>query len=103
MITVLENIRRVGDTRRRPSDRTATLHGCPGAAGHDVRTPARLPDLLVTPIFISSPPPRTASELSRSTIIAVELRRRRAHAPLQKRALHLHRSSAVFASTSSTT
>ena len=103
MITVSENIRRVGDTRRRPSNRTATRRGRPGAIGHDVHTPARLPDLLVTPIFISSPPPRAASDLSRSAIVAAELHHRRAHAPLQKRALHLHRSSAVFASTSSTT
>ena len=35
--------------------------------------------------------------------LPLQLRRRRARAPLQKRALHLHRSSAVFASTSSTT
>ena len=93
---------RVGDARRRPSDRTATRHGRPGEASHDVHTPTRLPDLFANPKFHFFAPPRAASELSRSTIIATELRRRRACKPPQKHELRLHHSSAVSSSTFST-
>ena len=91
-----------GDTRRRSSDRTATCRGHPGEASHDVHTPTRLPDLFASPKFHFFAPPRAASELSRSAIVAAELRRRRACKPPQKRELRLHRSSTVFASPSST-
>jgi hypothetical protein len=53
-----------GDTRRRPSDRVATRRGRPGKASPDVHTHTRLPDLFIAQIFISSPPPQAATELS---------------------------------------
>ena len=40
-----------GDTRRWPSDRTATRRGNPSEASHNVHTPTRLPDQLISPIF----------------------------------------------------
>ena len=40
-----------GATRRRPADRAATRRRRPGTAGHDVNTPTRLPDQLVSPFF----------------------------------------------------
>jgi len=102
MFTDSEISRRVGDARRRQSDHTATRRGCPGEASHDVHTPMRLPDLFASQKFPFFASPRAASELSRSAIVAAELRRRRACKPPQKRELRLHRSSAVFASPSST-
>ena len=53
MITVLENIRRVGDTHRQPSDHTATRRRYPGVASHDVNPPTRLPDQFASSVFIS--------------------------------------------------
>ena len=53
-----------GDTRRWPSDRTATRRGNPSEASHNVHTPTRLPDLFAAQFFISSPPPQAATELS---------------------------------------
>ena len=76
MITVSENIRRVGDTRRRPSDRTATRRGRPGKASHDGHTHTRLTDQCTSSIFHFVTPQRAASELSRSAIVAAKLRRR---------------------------
>jgi len=91
-----------GDTRRRPSDRTATRRGHPGEASHDVHTPTRPPDLFSSQKFHFFASPHAASELSRSAIVAAELRRRRACKPPQKHELRLHHSSAVSSSTFST-
>jgi len=43
VITVSENIQRMGDTRRRPSARATTCHGLPGAAGRVLSTPRACP------------------------------------------------------------
>ena len=93
---------RVGDARRRPSDRAATRRGRPGKASHDGHANTRLTDQCPSSIFHFVAPQRAANELSRSTIVAAKLRRRRAREPPQKHELRLHHSSAVSSSTFST-
>jgi len=93
---------RVGDARRRPSDRAATRRGRPGKASHDGHANTRLTDQCPSSIFHFVAPQRAANELSRSTIVAAKLRRRRAREPPQKRDCHLANDSAVACSTSST-
>ena len=74
-----------GATRRWPADRAATCRGRPGTAGHDVNTPTRLPDQLVSSFFSFYAFTHEQQQSSRSAIAAVKPRRRLAHAPSQKR------------------
>ena len=91
-----------GDTRRRPSDRTATRRKCPGEASHDVHTPTCLPDQFASSIFISIASTASSDRAQRPPLLPSELRHRRARAPPQKRELRLHHNSVVSSSTFST-
>ena len=92
---------RVYAARRRSPECAATRRGCPGAAGRDINPSARLPDALTrssSPFFASTA--RCAKQAA-APHCRCELRQAPAHSPPRKRALHLHRSSAVIPSCSS--
>ena len=92
---------RVYAARRRSPECAATRRGCPGAAGRDINPSARLPDALTrssSPFFSSTA--RCAKQAA-APHCRCELRQAPAHSPPRKRALHLHQSSAVIPSCSS--
>ena len=101
VITVSENVRRVGDTRRWPSARAATRLGLPGAAGRVLSThaPARPSRLLHLLSFASI---ARSTEATAAPPVPTELRHCRLSSPLQKRAGRLAPRFAVIPSTTST-
>jgi len=71
-------------------------------AGHDVNTPARLPDALATSISPLQPPSTAPQASSAALPLPTKLHHRLARSPLQKRVGQLVNSFAVFSSTFST-
>ena len=101
VITVLENVRRVGDTRHWPFARAATRHGLPGAAGRVLSThaPARPSRLLHLLSFAST---ARSTEATTAPPVPIELRRCCLSSPLQKCVGRLAPRFAVIPSTTST-
>ena len=97
----LENARRVCAARHRSPERAATRRGCPGAAGHDMNSPARLPDRFTVHFLFSIASTASSNRGVAAPPLPTKLRRRLAHSPPQNRRLHLAQSSAVSSSTSS--
>ena len=97
----LENARRVCAARRQSPERAATRRGRPGVAGHNMNSPARLPDRFIVHFLLSIASTASSNRAAAAPPLPTKLRRRLAHSPPQNRRLHLAQSSTVSSSTSS--